>query len=322
MEYEAFKKELQKVLKERLDGDIVLEYGMVPQNNRPPFEGLHILSPKDEIMPVFDVEDYYRMYFEEERDFHGIVGEILEKIKNPDIRQKHMTCRVEMLDEVRENIYFALVNYEKNRESLKEVPYKRFLDLAIVLYVCMKPEGESYLCMMITSPLMKLWGMDFGTLYEAARKNAVEKMPAEILELKDIFRMMMEEKLKQSMQNVEMIKDGQIGEAASIVAEAMMGLDITRKKVFFMSNSARLFGAACILYPGVLQKLAEEVQADLYIAPVSVHEVMIFPDLDMNVQWLKERAAFASGECESEKEWLSNELYKYDLETGEISIFE
>lgn len=303
MEYEVFKEALLKALEESLGGDIALEYAVVPRNNKEAYEGLHILNPDRKIMPVFNVEKYYRMYFEEEKDFDSIVEELLEHIKNAETEQENMTCQVEMLDEVRENVYFALVNYEANRKRLKEIPHERFLDLAVVLYVCMEPGGDRYLSMMITAPLMQLWGTDFETLYEAAKKNAVEKQPAEIMELKDIVRMIEGEKLRQGMQKAEPAEE-------------------KRKKVFFLSNSAKTFGAACILYPGVLQKLADEVEADLYIAPVSVHEVMIFPDIDVDAQWLKERVAFASGESEGEKDWLSNTLYRYDLEKGEINICE
>lgn len=323
MEYEAFKGALLKALEESLGESIGLEYGMVQHNNGKAYEGLHILNPGKKLMPVFNVEDYYRMYFEEEKDFDGIVGEILDKIENPEIEQENMTCRVDRLDEVMENVYFALVNYEANRERLKEVPHERFLDLAIVLYLCMNRKGNHYLTMMITAPLMRRWGTDFDTLYGIARKNTVEKHPAEIMELKEIFRMMMIEKLKKDMGDTEQEMDDELIEGtASIITKAVLGTAATHKSTYFMSNSPRLFGAACILYPGVLQKLAEKVGADLYIAPVSVHEVMIFPDLDVDAQWLRERVALASGESEGEKEWLSSHLYVYRRLNEEVELIE
>lgn len=39
-----------------------------------------------------------------------------------------------------------------------------------------------------------------------------------------------------------------------------------------LSNTRRIDGAVCILYPGVLEGLAREEGHDLYILPSSIHE--------------------------------------------------
>ena len=45
-----------------------------------------------------------------------------------------------------------------------------------------------------------------------------------------------------------------------------------------LSNRQQLNGAACMLYPGVLDQIAAQMGCGFYILPSSVHEVILLPD--------------------------------------------
>lgn len=57
----------------------------------------------------------------------------------------------------------------------------------------------------------------------------------------------------------------------------------------FGEDLCEFFGAAAILFPGELQKIAERLNNDLYILPSSIHEVLLLPVLeDADLDFLKE----------------------------------
>ena len=49
------------------------------------------------------------------------------------------------------------------------------------------------------------------------------------------------------------------------------------QRMFLLTNSSHCYGAACILYPGVLYALARREKEDLYILPTSINGVLIVP---------------------------------------------
>ena len=50
--------------------------------------------------------------------------------------------------------------------------------------------------------------------------------------------------------------------------------------MMILTNSRKTYGACCILYPKVLEQLAERVDGDYYLIPSSVHEFILLPERD------------------------------------------
>ena len=48
--------------------------------------------------------------------------------------------------------------------------------------------------------------------------------------------------------------------------------------VYFLTNRTGRFGAAVITYEGILKELADHLEADLFLLPLSVHQVLAVPD--------------------------------------------
>ena len=89
--------------------------------------------------------------------------------------------------------------------------------------------------------------------------------------------------------------------------------------MFLLTNSTRCYGAACILYPGVLHALARRAKEDLYLLPVRVNDVLIVPaGHETDGEFLKKRAAELAEVMRGEEDWLSGKLYRYIAERDEI----
>lgn len=42
--------------------------------------------------------------------------------------------------------------------------------------------------------------------------------------------------------------------------------------LYVLTNKARLYGASCILYPNLLDSIADKLTCDFYLIPSSIHE--------------------------------------------------
>lgn len=91
-------------------------------------------------------------------------------------------------------------------------------------------------------------------------------------------------------------------------------------RLYMASNEPRLFGAAAILFPEVLESLQERIKGSFYIMPSSIHEVMAASakeDPEYLLDVLKEANGLYVGKNES----LSDNIYLYDAAQGELGIY-
>jgi len=54
-----------------------------------------------------------------------------------------------------------------------------------------------------------------------------------------------------------------------------------------LTNKKKQHGAATILYKDVLKKLRDELDKDIYILPSSIHEVLLFPGMNLVMKRLE-----------------------------------
>ena len=80
-----------------------------------------------------------------------------------------------------------------------------------------------------------------------------------------------------------------------------------------LSNRKRVQGAACILYPDVLEQLSAQAGGNLYILPSSIHEVILLADGGGEEPELLKEMIFDVNRTQVEpEEILSDSLYYYD----------
>lgn len=79
-----------------------------------------------------------------------------------------------------ERIVFKLVNFEKNRKLLEEVPFTRFLDLAIVYLFLSKEEDDSVGTILIRNEHLLMWNVNVDELHEYAMLKTPKLMPVRL----------------------------------------------------------------------------------------------------------------------------------------------
>lgn len=215
-------------------------------------------------------------------------------------------CGESSYAEAENGIVYALENLEWNKSSLPYVPYRIFLDLAQVfeLHVLTETTGQRRV---ITNEDLKQWKIGIGELVKAAEKNTPALYPPYIC--------LLENAMKEEIENKQEISFEQM-------LERMRAEKDTDIPVFVLSSSSGRFGANCLLYEGVLERIANVLEDDLIILPSSRDELLLLADnktggdidawqlmlLQMNMsENLKESA-------------ISDSVYRYDWKHKELVI--
>ena len=176
-----------------------------------------------------------------------------------------------------------MVNYENNKEWLKDVPHERLLDLAVFAKVDM---GEPGMSMKFNNWLLSR------------------------------IQMTKEEVLATAIENTKLSSLFKNGMAAEDAAESAKILTSERGSFpfFILTNDTECDGAAVIASSDVLKKVYEQMGGDYYIVPTSIHEALVFSkeSSDVTVAEMQRTLRETNQEDVDLEERLSDEVYEYD----------
>ena len=230
----------------------------VIKNNGTIMHGLIIQKDTNTgIEPQFYLDGFYESY-QNGRNLEEIVQYIVELYKEQEHKKIHQFDVAWMMnfENVKDTLCFRLVNLEKNKELLQTIPYREFLDLAMVYYLKMDVEEDTDGYVRVTNHLMSKWGVKEEQLYKQALLNTPIQNKGIVVPLESLFSEKLQRKMKCNTYESELF-------------------DITLNESLFYigSNASKSYGAVIVLYPRLLEYIAGQL-GDLYILPSSVHEVL------------------------------------------------
>ena len=203
---------------------------------------------------------------------------------------------------IKESLFLTLVNREKNKEMLEDMPYVKFLDLAIVFNYMLSEENGEIKSFKVNNRIMQAWGFDKHTIYNFARNNMERLFPEVIAGISNIVK-----ELEGSC------------DADALLEEA----DDDIMHMYVLTNKYAVNGSAAILYSKKIGRLADILESDLYIMPSSIHEMIIVPKKYYhNASKLAALVRDINAEHVDLEEQLSDNIYTYDRESGNIFIYE
>jgi len=87
--------------------------------------------------------------------------------------------------------------------------------------------------------------------------------------------------------------------------------------MYVVSNTQRIYGAAVILYEGVLEAFAKKIGGDFYILPSSIHETLFIPaNTGIEQEELLKMVREVNEKEVSPDEELSDHVYRYHQAEG------
>lgn len=269
-------------------------------NNGVIMQLLRISSREQNAEPAIFLDSFWESY-EQGEEWEHVIDRIL-KIYENGIPKEPVNMKFFMdFDCVKDRIAYKLINAEKNERLLSRIPHIRFLDLAICFYYAFFHKTLGNGSILVYNTQVEMWNTDTVELLRLAQKNTGHLFGMELQPMMDLLKELADDILQK------------LSEEDFLLAE-----EIPLK---ILSNGRHQFGAACMLYPGVLKKIAEDSGADLYILPSSVHEVILMADTGREDPGkLAEMVKEVNSAQVLPEEVLSDHVYYYDREKDQVCI--
>lgn len=265
------------------------------------YDGLVIKKPGQGICPTLYLNDLYESYLKT-GDFDSEIKKAAETyidaVNKGGIYNSSILTDPEY---IKENLFFQLINREQNKEMLKEIPYREYLDLAIIYRIkaANVNEGEGIASAILNNNILEIIGFSEKDLFSIASANTKKLFPPTIENIEDIL-------MKRSA-------------ALPLDEVNIQNLDYAIP-MFVLSNSCMVNGAASMLYEEGLKVIADALDSDLYILPSSVHEVIVISAKEGDPYYLAQMVADINATEVNLSERLSNQVYLYDRDLRKVSL--
>lgn len=314
MEYREFEEIVIRRIKELTNESAEVTLHSVSKNNGIRLNGVVILRENEKISPTVYLEPFFEEY-EEGGDMEDIVSRIIRLCNEQRDGFDFDVEDFRNIDKTREKIFYKLVNYEKNKELLLTVPYRRVLDLAIVYYVIVSCNELGSGSILIKNEHLEFWNISEEELFAYADSNTPKKLAREIKSMSEVIA-----EYAGRGNAAEIDEDGF---TAALIEELNEFSEEAPIKMFVMTNKTGLNGAAVILYEGAVKSFAEKTGFDVYILPSSIHEVILVPATPAaEAGALLDLVREVNAGSVSTEEWLSDNIYYYSNREDTIKIIE
>ena len=260
----------------------------VKRNNQISMMGLSIGETKNYLVPVLYLEIFYRNYLRGQ-ELSDTMKDIARIYRGHQVGFYLDEDKVSDYEYIKKNLFYRVINYEKNKELLKYTPHERFLDLVVTYRWAAYRNHDGMASALVRNKELLMWGISKDQMMKDARENTEKIFPPVMRKIQSVLPI-------------------------HIIEEEI--------PLFVMSNGDYMNGASVILYKDVLRDFAKYMEYDLYILPSSIHEVIIL--LDNEYAKAPEELARMVRETNrivvDREEILSDHVYYYDREKDEIRI--
>lgn len=243
MDYKEFVENIVNMLRDKMGGDYEIRVINVVKNNDVRLTGVIMMRESDRVSPTIYLEGPYRQYCGG-TSLSGIADGIIA-LYEEQVRDIQFDAEFfQKFASVKDRIFHKIINYEKNRRMLADVPHFRWNDLAVVFYYGVDEKILGKATILIHNNHMDMWGQTVETLFQTAQCNMRRRKPEILIPLQKL---------------VEEMTGGRIEDTEDV-------------RLYVLTNCDKMYGASAMLYSDKIRELAEELQSDLLVLPSSVHE--------------------------------------------------
>lgn len=320
--FKSFTQIMLSYLKERLGENYTVFAHNVKKNNGIELTGIVISRTGCNTSPTFYIDGIYHKDITEE-EVKKEAERIYDQFQKNEVKEDLDFSDFLDYQKVKEKVVVKLINAEKNKELLKEIPHKLFYDLALVVYYPVQEipfEGKAAILVYHTH--RQQWGVEEEELLGAAIRNTPRLFPGKIESMDQVMKQIFSSELGKSYNNEELCKLG-ISEEEWADILMLSGRKNGKRTIpmYVLSNRQKLYGAVCMLYPDLLKNFAEKIGQDCYILPSSIHEVILVPaNAASGGEELREIVTDINRTQVAEEEVLADSVYYYSKITDDILL--
>jgi len=289
LNYSEFKMNLLDYVQNSIGENTRVTIERIPKNNGILLDGMVFYNREKNVTPIIYLEEFYEFWKRGVSMCH-LVNKILESCDN-------CACRISVeenffmnYEEMKPHIYYKLINYEKNKEFLRQVPHRRILDLAMVFYYRLE-HVDPMATILIQENHLAMWGITLEELQANAYKYTCLYLPA-------LFMTM--------AQATQMEEECDSDDAVPM---------------YVLTNQEKQFGAGAILYPGILEQAEILLGDSFYVLPSSIHEcILISSQTGYTQRELSRMVEEINQNHVDEREVLSDKAYYYSKKSRKIEF--
>lgn len=296
MEFKQFCEKVYQSIRDFYGGEVSVRMQELNKNNGVTLTGLLLEEKENKIAPAV----YLDSYFEDYRKGRKIGEIVMEIVQIYERVRKNQQINVQFFSDyqkARERICYKLIHYRRNQALMPEIPHVRYLNLAVVFYYAYENQLLGSGTILIRNSHKESWNVTTEELYQQAKENTERIFPADLIRMEEIIEETEKENFAEESWEEEQIIP-----------------------MFVLTNGKRQFGAISIFYPGILKNLAGKMNANLFILPSSVHEVILLPDVGEKAECLQEMVKDVNRTQVAEEEVLADSVYYYDRTLGRINL--
>lgn len=253
-EYLDFLEKLAASMEEQYAGKMTAQITSTVKNNGVVMQGLMLKEEGEQVAPNYYLEHMFQEWKQGIRTMEEIHAGICNSYEEE--KKKNRTAFTEIRfawEEFQQNVYMRLINRERNREQLEEIPHRDFLDMTLVYYYSLTISNEVVGTILIKKEHLQLLGITEEELYEVAEKNTRLFRPVRFYQMKEILH--------------------QLGESLGVSMEPEVN-----DAMYVLSNVSHMFGAVSMTFESELRQFSERIGCGFFILPSSIHEVILVPD--------------------------------------------
>lgn len=296
MNYQQFIEEVERRVKEKIKGNetMTVYIHTAVKNNGKERKGITVSEKGIHISPTIYLEEYFQQ-FQEGKPIEKIVEKILQLYE--EVKCSH-PCEESLLQNYKElkgKFACKLIHRGKNEKLLNDIPYVPWMDLAIVVFVLLEVSPYGTATVLVRKEHLEIWGLTEAQLFDEAKKNTPILLPYQFCTMRKLLR--------------------------EICPYAVDEGEEEEESLYVLSNKLRSFGAASMLYDGILEKVGQKLGENYYILPSSIHEVIVVPESKSPVkQDLEEMVREINETQVEEEEVLSDRVYYFSRKENRLFL--
>ena len=312
MDKEMFIQHLKKQLQERTGCEIRQQ--TVTKNNGVKRTAFIIMREDKNVHPSIYIDNFYDLFLNGET-YENIINKIMKFEQKEGLNTNFNVNDFLDYEKIKGNLYYRIINYHENITMLKNMPHKKYLDLARVYYVVVESPEIGMGSILINKEYTRVWGVTEDEIDRVAKINTEIKMQPTVRNINEMVKKNLMYLFEQAVADGEIPADLKMPNMDKYMGELPM---------YVVTNRQYYYGASVLMYAGFLKAVSEVMKDNLIIFPSSVHE-FIFMKFETAFQCdyktLKGIVEHVNAEVVDPEEYLSNNVYLYDRQKNELRIY-
>lgn len=301
---EVFAGTIKSALEIYLGDGVRVTVQKVTKNNGTILTGITIMDKTSNLAPTIYLDSHYNDYNCGE-PMSDICQRILKVYEENRVTDNFDVSMVTDFSRARNRICCKLINAERNGELLADAPHVIIEDLAVIFFILATRDEFGTGTITIRNNILDMWDITVDQLYKLALENTQRLFRGKVTSMMSVM--------------TEILADKLDAECCEEFFDLMA--DDVEIPMFVATNTAKLNGAIVMLYDNLMKKFSEKIGGSFYILPSSVHETLFIPcSDDMDIEYLRDMVKTVNSTEVSEEEYLSDNVYRYDADTGRMEI--